>query len=256
MALSWTLDKIGPMCRTADDCGLVLDAIAGHDTNDPSSGERSFCYPPVCVEHRPFRFGVPAGIVEKVQPEVRTNFETSLDVLRRFATIEEVTLPDQPFGTVLSTILSAEKASAFEDFISNGQVGELTAPEDRYGGYAEQMIFAKDYIKALRIRGVLNRRLDELLSRFDAVIAPTTVTVAPPIAKTFAEYSSGYHSSQLGVASNLAGVPAISVPNGFGERGLPTGLMFVGRAWDESSLLAAATSFQQHTEWHSRHPTP
>jgi aspartyl-tRNA(Asn)/glutamyl-tRNA(Gln) amidotransferase subunit A len=254
MALSWTLDKLGPMARSADDCGLVLSAIAGHDSEDVSSVDRPFCYPPVCVEYRPFKFGVPLGIVEKVQPEVKANFEASLDVLRRFSTIEEVKLPDQPFGTALSTILSAEKASAFEDFVTSGQVGELTAPEDRYGGYAEQMIFAKDYIKALRIRGVLNRQLDELLSRFDALLAPTTVTVAPPIAKTFAEYSSGYRYSQLGVASNLAGVPAISVPNGFGERGLPTGLMFVGRAFEELSILAAADAYLQRTDWHSKHP--
>lgn len=254
MALSWTLDKLGPMARTADDCGLVLGAIAGHDSEDASSVDRAFCYPPARVEYRAFRFGVVAGVVEKVQPEVKTNFEASLDVLRRFGTIEEVKLPDAPFGTALSTILSAEKASAFEDFVASGQVAELTAPEDRYGGYAEQMIFAKDYIKALRIRGVLNRQLDELLSRFDAVLAPTTVTVAPPIAKTFAEYSAGFRSSQLGVASNLAGVPAISVPNGFGERGLPTGLMLVGRAFEELSILAAADAYQQRTDWHSKHP--
>jgi aspartyl-tRNA(Asn)/glutamyl-tRNA(Gln) amidotransferase subunit A len=254
MALSWTLDKLGPMARTADDCGLVLSAIAGHDAADASSVDRPFGYPPACVESRPFRFGVVADVVEKVQPEVKANFETSLDVLRRFGTIEELKLPDAPFGTALSTILSAEKASAFEDFITSGQVGELTAPEDRYGGYAEQMIFAKDYIKALRVRGVLNRQLDELLSRYDAVLAPTTVTVAPPIAKTFSEYSSGYRYSQLGVASNLAGVPAISLPNGFGQRDLPTGLMFVGRAFEEHTLLAAANAFQQYTGFHLKHP--
>jgi len=77
--------------------------------------------------------------------------------------------------------------------------------------------------------------------------------VAPPISQTFGEYSAGYRSSQLGVAANLAGVPAISVPNGFGERGLPTGLMFVGRAFQEHILLAAACAFQQATDWHARH---
>ncbi len=254
MALSWTLDKIGPMSRTADDCGVVMNAIAGRDTADRSSVERPFRYPPACVEYRLFKFGVPAGVVEKVQLEVKANFETALDVLRRFGTVEEFNFPDAPFGTALSTILSAEKASAFEEFVASGQVAELTAPEVRYGGYAEQMIFAKDYIKALRIRAVLNRQLDELLSRYDAVLAPTTNTVAPPIAKNFAEYSGPYRGTQLGVASNLAGVPAISLLNGFGERGLPTGLMFVGRAFEEHALLAAAVSFQQRSDWHSQHP--
>jgi aspartyl-tRNA(Asn)/glutamyl-tRNA(Gln) amidotransferase subunit A len=254
MALSWTLDKLGPLARTADDCGLVLAAIAGRDTADESSVDRPFCYPPACVERRPLRLGVVAGAVEKVQPEVKANFEAAIEVLRRFSLIETVKLPDKPFGTVLSTILSAEKASAFEDFVASGQVGELTAPEDRFGGYAEQMILAKDYIRAQRIRAVLNRSLDELLAGYDSVLAPTTVTVAPPIAKSFAEYSGSFRGSAIGVASNLAGVPAASVPNGFGERGLPTGLMLVSRSFNEPALLAAAYSFQLVTDWHPRHP--
>jgi aspartyl-tRNA(Asn)/glutamyl-tRNA(Gln) amidotransferase subunit A len=254
MALSWTLDKLGPMARTAEDCGFVLAAIAGNDPTDASSPNDPFCYPPSSVQHRPLRFGLVADSIERVQPEVEANVRAALDVLRRFGEVQDVTLPKQPFGVALSTILSAEKASAFDEFITQGIVGELTAPEDRAGGYAEQMILAKDYIRALRIRGILNRELDEFLSPFDAVIAPTTVTVAPPISQTFAEYSGRYRYSQLGVASNLAGVPAISLPNGFGERGLPTGLMFVGRAFREHSILAAACAYQQATDWHTRHP--
>jgi aspartyl-tRNA(Asn)/glutamyl-tRNA(Gln) amidotransferase subunit A len=254
MALSWTLDKIGPMALTADDCGLVLHAIAGHDAADASSVDRPFSYPQEAAADRRFRIGVVAGAVERVQPEVQANFEASLDVLRQFSSIEEVKLPDGPFGLVLTTILSSEKASAFDDFIANGQVGELTAPEDRHGGYAEQLIFAKDYIRALRIRGILNRDLDKFLSQVDAVVAPTTITVAPPITQTFAGYSGRYRYTQIGVASNVAGVPAISVANGFGERGLPTGLMFVGRAFAEGMLLAIANAYQGATEWHTKHP--
>jgi Asp-tRNA(Asn)/Glu-tRNA(Gln) amidotransferase A subunit family amidase len=254
MALSWTLDKLGPMAHTADDCGLVLAAIAGRDSADASSVDEPWRYPDPAKADRALRFGVIAGVAEKVQPEVKGNFETALDVIRGFGSVEEVNLPDQPFGTVLTTILSAEKASAFDDFIASGQVGELTAPEDRHGGYAEQMILAKDYIRALRIRAILNRLFDEFLSGFDAVIAPTTITVAPPIDQTFAQYSGRFRYSQLGVASNLAGTPAISIPNGFGERNLPTGLMFVGRAFHEHSLLAAATKFQQATDWHKKQP--
>jgi aspartyl-tRNA(Asn)/glutamyl-tRNA(Gln) amidotransferase subunit A len=163
-------------------------------------------------------------------------------------------MPNLPFGTVLSTILSAEKASAFEEFVSSGRVGELTAPEDRVGGYAEQAIFAKDYIRAMRIRSQLNQVLDGMLAGYDAVLAPTTVTVAPPIAQPFAQYSGSFRYTQLGVASNLAGVPAISIPNGFGERGLPTGLMLVARAFDEHAVLAAAVAYQQRTDWHTKTP--
>jgi aspartyl-tRNA(Asn)/glutamyl-tRNA(Gln) amidotransferase subunit A len=254
MALSWTLDKLGPMARTADDCGLVLNAIAGHDPADPSSVHRPFGYPPKRMVRRAMKFATVAGAVEKVQPEVKANFEQTLSDLRGFGSIEEIKLPDLPYGVVLSTILNAEKASAFEDFVASGQVAELTALEDRVGGYAEQMILARDYIKALRIRAVINRTLDQLLSRFDAIVTPTTSTVAPPIAKSFSEYSGSYRGTALGVASNLAGVPAISIPNGFGERGLPTGLMFVARAFDEHAVLAVAAAYQQCTDWHTRQP--
>lgn len=254
MALSWTLDKLGPLCRTADDCGLVLHAISGRDAADASSVDRPFRYAPGEVNEPPFRVAVVAGSVDRVQPDVKANFDAAAAALRELGTVDELKLPNQPYGPVLSTVLSAEKASAFEEFVADGHVAELTAPEDRVGGYAEQLIFAKDYIRALRIRGILNRQLEELLGAYDAVIAPTTVTVAPPISQTFAEYSGRFRNSSIGVASNLAGVPAISLPNGLGERGLPTGLMFVGRSFGEHRLIALSHAYQAATDWHTRHP--
>jgi aspartyl-tRNA(Asn)/glutamyl-tRNA(Gln) amidotransferase subunit A len=138
--------------------------------------------------------------------------------------------------------------------LTNGQVWALTAPEDRVGIHAPLLIPAKDYINAFRIRRLIQRALDELLTGFDAVVAPTLSTVAPPVDREFHAYQAGFRGSSIGVAGNAAGIPAITVPNGFGERGLPSGLEFVGRAFDENRLIAVAAAFQSATHWHERRP--
>ena len=98
MALCWTLDKLGPMCRSADDCGLVLAAIAGKDPNDPTT-EGSFSYGATPKTTRRFRIGVLKHATERAQPEVKANFEASLEVLRSFTELTaDVELPDFPFG--------------------------------------------------------------------------------------------------------------------------------------------------------------
>lgn len=253
MALSWTMDKLGPMCRTAEDCGLVLHAIAGPDPADPTSAPYPYRYPPENGPKPPFKL---ATIKEsrQWQPEVKTNFEASLKVLEKFATFDEVELPDLPYGEVAGTFISCEMSAAFEGLVSSGDVWELTAPEDRAGGHAGQFVPAKDYINAFRIRPKIQRALDEILSRFDALVTPTLPAVAVPIKSNFRDYFAPYHGSEIGGAGNAAGIPAISIPNGFGDRGLPTGLQFVGRAFEENRLLAVARQYQAVTDWHTRTP--
>ncbi len=254
MALSWTMDKLGPMTRSADDAGLVLAAIAGRDAADPSSVAVPYRYPPEREPRLPFRLGVVKGATDRTQDAVRDNFDRSLEVLREFATLEEVALPELPYGAVTGTIIGAEAASAFEDFIRSGRIHELTAPEDRIGGYSRLTIFATEYLKAMRVRPAIQRAFDELTRGYDAVVAPTRSTVANPIEVPFPEYFRGAGGPPLIPGSNVAGIPAVSVPNGFGERGLPTAIQFVGRAWEENRILAAARAFQARTDWHRRRP--
>src|SRR5205814_9830589 len=110
---------------------------------------------------------------------VRANFERSLDTLRGLGTLEEVELPELPWEAITRTILHVEAASAFEDFIESGKIAELTAPEDHYTPYARDAILAKDYVKALRLRGVMAREADCVLSRVDALVGPGLAAVAP-----------------------------------------------------------------------------
>lgn len=254
MALSWTMDKLGPMGRTVDDCGLVLAAIAGSDPLDPTSISSPWKYDQVNQAERKFRFATLDVDFAKLAPEVKTNYEKSLEVLKGIGTLEPIKLPDLPYSVVAGTIISCEMGAIFGDFMTSGQVWELTAPEDRWGGFSNLVIPARDYINALRIRVKIQKQIDEALKNYDAVVTPTLNTEAGPIDQKFADWSRGFVSTDLSGAANAAGLPGITVPNGFGGRGLPTGLEFTGRAMGENAILAAARAYQQRTDWHTRTP--
>jgi aspartyl-tRNA(Asn)/glutamyl-tRNA(Gln) amidotransferase subunit A len=256
MALSWTMDKLGPLARTAEDCGAVLAAIAGPDGADPSSLPHRFGSSAGARSRKRYRVGVLRGTVEKSQPEVRRNFEESLRVLREFADVEDgLELPDFPYDAMASIVIDAEAASAFEPLFESGRITELTAPEDRIGGYAGQVVLAKDYLRALRLRRPAAVALDHLLGRIDAVAAPTLPTVAWPIDaafdKVYPDYPGG---TNISGAANLCGVPGLFLMNGTGESGLPTSLQLTGRALNESVLLAIGRRYQERTKFHRLRP--
>jgi aspartyl-tRNA(Asn)/glutamyl-tRNA(Gln) amidotransferase subunit A len=256
MALCWTLDKLGPLCLTAEDCGLVLEAIAGADPADPSTTDRAWRFDTAEITGRRFRFGVIEGVTTGCDEAVRANFERSLETLRGIGSVEEMELPDLPWEATTRTILHVEAASAFEDFIAQGRIAGLTAPEDHYSVYARDAILAKDYVKALRLRGVMAREADRVLSSVDALVGPGRATVAPGIDQEFRSAIRGSAPDLMGAIGNGAGLPAICVPNGFGDRGLPTSLQFMGRVYKENTVLAAARAWQSLTDWHLHHPTP
>ena len=254
MALCWTLDKLGPLALTADDCGLVLDAIAGPDPRDPTAAGRSFAYDASEVSGRRFRFGVIRDVTAGAEPAVRAAFERSLQLLEKIGTVEEITLADLPYEAVTRTILLAEAASAFEDMIESGAIAGLTAPEDHYTAYARDAILAKDYVRAQRVRALIVREADRALSRLDALVAPGRPAVASPLDREFRSAARGNVADVMGALGNGAGLPAIAVPNGSSETGLPTSLQLMGRAWEENTVLAAARAWQAITDFHLAHP--
>jgi len=260
MALCWTLDKLGPMCRTAADAGIVLAAIAGRDPLDASSQRSNFQYPSNAARKKtPIRVAVMKDSYEKAQKEVRENFLAALEVLKRADTrvrIEmDVKLPDYPYGAAVGTIVDAEGAAAFRDLIESGRVGELASPEGRVGGFSASLVTAVDYLHAMRMRVPMRRAWSELFRRYDLLVAPSRATVSYPVSKPFDQAWPGIGASSPIGASNLVGVPAISVPNGFGQEGLPTGIQFIGAAWSELTLIDTAHTYQQATDWHKRRPT-
>jgi len=244
MALCWSLDKIGPIARRAADAQLVLHAIAGADPDDPHAVDRPFAG----LRRRP-RIGVVAHATEKTMPAVRENFERSLVVLAEYCDLEHgVALPDLPYGPAVGTIVNAEGAAAFRALIESGRSRELRAPADRTGGYVAYATPAIDYIDAQRQRSRIVAALAHAFGAYDAVVAPSLPTVALPIDLPFSKAYPKYPGVvDLISPGNLAGVPALCVPNGFGEHGLPTGLTFLGAAFDEAKLVAIGTEYQART---------
>ncbi len=256
MALSWTMDKLGPLARTAEDCGLILAAIAGPDPLDPTTLAARFTAPRRSRPHQRYRIGVLKGSREKTQREVVRNFDGSLAVLGDFAdVVEDLELPDFPYDAAASVIIDGEAASAFEPLFESGRITELTAPEDRLGGYPGQVVLAKDYLRALRVRRPAARALDALLAGVDAIAAPTLPTVAWPLDTAFDKvYPDFPGGSSISGAANLSGVPGLFLMNGVGEGGLPTSLQLTGRALGEEPLLAIGIRYQERTSFHRLRP--
>ncbi len=253
MVLSWSLDKIGPLCLTPDDCGLVLEAISGQDPLDPSTSDRTFRYEPNPCARR-FRLGVIRGVADGAEAATRTNFEAAMKQLEEVAAIDEVQVPALPYEEITRTILFGEMASAFEDLIESGQIADLTAPEDRHTPYSRVAVLAKDYIRALRLRGMVATEIDRAMRGFDALLGPSRPFPSTRLDEEFPSPIRGVGKDIMGAIGNAAGLPAISVPDGFTEHGVPTGIQFMGRAYDENVIIAAASAYQTVTDWHLRHP--
>lgn len=262
MALSWTLDKIGPMARTAEDCGLILQAIAGKDAADPGSAGKSFYYVPQFARaFKDLKIGyAPADFEEWAEPETRPAFRAALEVFKTFGCeMVEVEIPEFPYGPVLQTILDAESGSIFEELISSGQVDKLADEKQIAGLKATQGILARDYLKAMRIRRLMMQSFRELFYKVDVLLAPARNSVAPKVQEPLdGRRGPGATPKSRGLqglipATNLVGVPALCLPCGFAE-GLPVAVQLVGRAFTENTLLAFGREYQARTDWHRRQP--
>jgi aspartyl-tRNA(Asn)/glutamyl-tRNA(Gln) amidotransferase subunit A len=262
MALCWTLDKLGPLARSADDCALVLAAIAGADPEDPTTGA-GFRYREKPLKRgRPgqrFRLGVLRHATADADVDVDARFREAVSTLRDVADLEEdVAFPDLPYREAVGVIIDAEGGAAFRDLIESGRVKQLRDPADRVGGYAMLMTRAVDYVDAMRARVAMRRELDLLLSRYDAVVAPARSRLAPPVGRDFdvpaTPAPEAPRPPAATQAGNLAGLPAIAVPTGFGGDRLPASLQLLGRAHSEETLVALAVAYQEMTDWHRRRP--
>jgi aspartyl-tRNA(Asn)/glutamyl-tRNA(Gln) amidotransferase subunit A len=251
MALCWTLDKLGPMARSARDTDLILRVIAGADPADPTAIDAPFASP-----HRKLRVAVLKDATKRAMPEVSANFRASLKTLSAFVDLAgEVALPKGPWGPVVGTIVDAEGAAAFRDLIESGRSRELRNADDKLGGYAAYATPAVDYIDALRQRTKLNALLVHAMAGYDAVVSPTLPTVTYPVGvpfeKAYPKYPGG---PSLISPGNLAGLPALALPNGMGPNGLPTSLALLGPAWSEAALSAIGIRYQRETAFHTRRP--
>ncbi len=263
MPLSWTLDKIGPIARSAEDCAIVLAAISGGDDDDPGSTGKRFHYfagydRPLTEIHVGFS---PADFSDHPEPSARAAFAGALDALRGLGLrFRDAALPDFPYGPVISTIISAEAASIFEPLVRSGGVELLADARQIAALRAAVDIKATQYLKAMRIRRLIQEKLDSLLANCDILAAPARLGPAPPIDQPLdrptasaAPISPAPGLGALIPAGNLAGLPAISLPCGFAS-GLPVAIQLVGPPNSENLLVHVGKAFQRATDWHRRRP--
>lgn len=250
MALAWTLDKIGPICRSAEDCGHVLQAIAGGDGGDPTSAGKSFYYAPQYARAvKDFVIGFVPEDFQDALPAFQRAFQ---DIKALGVQVKEVKLPDFPYSAIIQTIISVEAASIFEELITSGKVDQLADQKQIAGLKAGLEIPAREYLRAMRLRSLVRAAFRELLAGVDMLISPTRSGAASRIEEPL-DAPASKPRSVLTTVGNLAGVPALSLPCGF-EAGLPLGIQLVGRAWSENLLLSIGAQYQSRTHWHRRRP--
>jgi aspartyl-tRNA(Asn)/glutamyl-tRNA(Gln) amidotransferase subunit A len=257
MALVPSMDKIGPMARSAEDCARIFAVIAGHDTRDRGAlpiDKDAFTYSPSAELHsRSLRVGWLTNAWKSLEPGVAKPVEAATRVLRKFfASMKNVTLPEGPWEDAGTLIVVVESAASFRSLIRSGKVSELTDPLGQISGYLNEQYSAADYLQALKVREIAQKKMDALFETFDVLVAPSQPVPATPLSLNLETGLS--FPDPLGGLGNICGLPALSVPCGFTEKNLPVGLQFIARAEDDSAVLQAARTFQQHTDWHKRHP--
>jgi aspartyl-tRNA(Asn)/glutamyl-tRNA(Gln) amidotransferase subunit A len=268
MALSWTLDKLGPLARSAEDCALVLEAMAGPDAHDATSARRRFRHQPLPVEElRRLRLGfAPADFEELAAEAARPIFAEALRALRGLgARFAEAALPqDLPYGPVVSAIIGAEAGSIFGHLIESDAFQQLVDAKQKEGLRADLAITARDYLQAMRIRMLVQEAFRALFRRVDVLVGVGRPGPASRLDQPLDSRPSSLNPATappdrpanpaLIPAGNLAGLPAVCVPCGFTTDGLPLAIQFVGPPFSENTLLALANWFQTQTDWHRRRP--
>ena len=250
MALSWSMDKLGPICRSAEDCALVLNAIHGPDGKDNSTIAAPFNWD-ASLSPRRLRVGyVKAAFdlpVTDPKDEKRTLHATkkfddaALAVIRGMGVnLIPVELPDLAYDA-MRIILTAEAAAAFDDLTRTDRDKELV--QQSRSDWANtfrtaRFIPAVDYVNANRVRTTAIRAWDDLMKKVDVIVTPTGAANLPQL-----------------VATNLTGHPAVILPNGFRDDGTPVSITFLGGLFEEANLLAVANAYQRSTGFHLVHPT-
>jgi aspartyl-tRNA(Asn)/glutamyl-tRNA(Gln) amidotransferase subunit A len=262
MALSWTLDKLGPFGRSVEDCGRVLQAIAGGDPKDPGSVGRGFYYAPQYSRPlKDLKVGYAAvDFAERAEEPARAAFQAAIAAIRETGvTLVETKLPDFPYGPILSTILAGEQASIFEPLIVSGKVDQLADQAQIAGLKASLELPAKDYLKAMRLRRMIQEDFVKLFTQVDMLLAPgrpgPATKLDQPLDRPGFQPAAGTPPGLQGIiqAGNLAGLPALVLPCGFADN-LPVALQVVGAPFAENVLLAIGREFQARTDWHKKHP--
>ena len=262
VGLSWTLDHLGPMTRTVEDAGLMLNGLAGHDPKDPASADLPV--PDFTAGLRDGVSGLRVGVLRdyffrSLDPDVQLAVEEAVRVLeRQGAQIRDVTFPlASQIAVINSPIIQSEAATYHLPKLRNNW--EQLSTKLRARLLPGLAVTADIYLNAQRARALVVQQCLELMQDVDVLLAPTEPVGAPRIDDEFVTIQGRTEGvvntlTRLTRPFNLTGFPAISVPCGFTAEGLPVGLQLASRPWEEATLLRAAFAYEQATEWHTKRP--
>jgi len=271
MTIAWSMDKLGPMARTADCCGLALSVMAGHDPKDHDSlppGLAEFSYPPPSASDQPLRIGRLTNAWSRMDSSMQSAIDDGLRVLEKAgAKVSDAALPDGPFEDAAELTILMEAASAYQNLVHSGGCAKLIDPLGQINGYVSEEMSSNDYLQVQRVRLILQHRIDRLFDDFDVIATAGSNSTAQrltPGPRPANQQQKGpaapaeprFDNSQRAPdgISSLCGLPALSVPCGFSSGNLPYGLQFLARATNDFAVIAAARKFQSLTDWHTKRP--
>ncbi len=238
MALSWSMDKLGPICRTVEDCAIVFNAIYGPDGLDQSLYDAPFNYAPK-MSLKKARIGYLKGDFARETGERKQHDQAALQKLRELgADLLPVELPNYPLSDI-SFVLATEGAAAFDELTHSGRDDLMKQQQrDSWPNTFRERRFvpAVEYLQAQRIRCLLIQDTASVFDKVDLFLAPC-------------------FTGRSMLLSNLTGHPCVVLPDGFSRDGTPTSICFIGKLFGEAELLAVAKAYQDATEFHRKHPT-
>ena len=280
IAFASSLDQIGPITKNVEDTALVLSTISNYDPRDSTAiqGDRPNYAKSLVNDVKGLRLGLPREYFgEGVAPEVEKAVKDAAAILEREgAVVEECSLPLPRYALAVYYIIAPSECSANLARYDGVKYG-FSAKEARnvwealeetrgqgfgsevkrrimLGTYALSSGYYDDYyLKALKVRSMIKSEFDNIFSNFDALITPTSPTVAFELGSKTEDPVTMYRSDFCTIPVNIAGIPSMSVPCGFSE-GLPIGMQLIGKALSEDTLIRIGYTYQQLTDWHSRNP--
>ena len=245
MALSWSCDKSGPMCRSVEDCALVLDAINGPDDRDLAVQNIPFNWD-ANLDIGKLRVGYLRAAFEDTHqtPQVNANDAAALQKIRSMGVnLVEITLPEHS-NLNFTTIMYSEDNAALHDPFET-QPAELVRQDNVTAQNSYRLVPATEYVNANRIRTLLMQEMVQVMSNIDVYLVPFD----------YGDYTPNPVASANSSVTNLTGHPCVAVPHGFDEKNHPTSLTFIGKLYGEAEMLAFARAYQNATAWHLKHPS-
>ena len=264
LPMCWSMDTVGPMTRTVADCALMLNAIAGRDALDATSSDASVPDYSATLDGgvSGLRIGLPTEMFEYegLAADVRDSVMRAVSVLgEQGATAEEISLPlSANSGAVFIGTADVDCATYHADWLRTR--GDDYDWSTRTRLESASLVPAWAYLRAQRARELIRRELMAALDTYDIIILPTGPVAAPTIEASTGR-PGGYYQGRLDLGRRrytspaaLAGLPALSIPSGFSDAGLPIGMQIIGRAFDEATLFRVGQAYETATEWHTQHP--